>query len=160
MDRLTPEESSRLALLRHHRLSPTACGRDPAYAGNRQTADLHIRQLICRLLEIADFDIAKAAKLLAGQEDGDLLRRCERRIATFLSTLRSRLAAGPESELRNALAVEWKGHVAAVLEVIDAMRNGKMLESPPSDGAANRITTVSAPERFVPSDESADRFPD
>ena len=60
---------------------PDVLRADSAFAGNRQTADLHLRVLICRLLQIADFDTTGAARLLAGGDDPNLLKKCQRRIA-------------------------------------------------------------------------------
>src|SRR5262249_44059454 len=82
---LTPEERTRLALLRRHRFSPTACGRDPAYPGNRQTADLHLRLLLCRALQLATWEADRAAELMAGQGHGELYEKCAARLSTFLS---------------------------------------------------------------------------
>ena len=48
---LSSAEQLRLTLLRRHRFSPTRCGHDPAYPGNRQTADFHLRHLVCRGLQ-------------------------------------------------------------------------------------------------------------
>src|SRR5262249_4894656 len=105
---LAPEETLRLSLLRKHRFSPTACGRDAAYPGNRQTADLHLRQLLCRALWLADWDVGRAADLLAGPGQPELRERCAARVATFLANLRKRLESEPADALRRALADEWK----------------------------------------------------
>lgn len=54
---LNREESDRLELLRKHRFSPTSCGRDVNYPGNRQTADLHFRHLSCKALAVSGWDL-------------------------------------------------------------------------------------------------------
>ncbi|EYF07726.1 sigma 54-interacting transcriptional regulator [Chondromyces apiculatus] len=130
-DALTQEERARLALLRKHRFSPTACGRDPAYHGNRQRADLHFRQLICRALRIAAWNIDGAAALLAGGDARALEEKVRARIAAFVSNLRARIEEGAtEKQLERSLAEEWKGGADAVLEVVAALREGK-LGAPP-----------------------------
>ena len=126
-DALTQEERARLALLRKHRFSPTACGRDPAYQGNRQRADLHLRQLICRALRIAAWDIDHAAALLAGSEARALEAKVRARIAAFVSNLRARIEdTATEEQLERSLTEEWKGGADAVLEVLAALRAGKL----------------------------------
>jgi two-component system nitrogen regulation response regulator GlnG/two-component system response regulator HydG len=131
---LTPAERSRLSLLRRHRFSPTACGRDPAYPGNRQTADLHLRQLLCTALRIAGWDTGRAADLLAGDGDRDLREKSAARMATFLSNLRARVEGEAEGELRRALIEEWKGSAEGVLLVMEALRAGRIAS--PSPGSA------------------------
>src|SRR5262249_31862311 len=42
LDAFAPEERARLVLLRTHGFRTAVCGRDPAYPGNRQTADFHM----------------------------------------------------------------------------------------------------------------------
>ena len=124
---LSPEERSRLLLLRQHLFRPTACGRDPAYPGNRQTADLHLRQLLCKALAVAEWDTARATALLAGEGGGELHAKARTRLITFLSNLRARLSSpAAEAALRRSLAEEWKGTVRAVLQVIEALRAGKI----------------------------------
>jgi two-component system nitrogen regulation response regulator GlnG/two-component system response regulator HydG len=124
---LTPEEKVRLALLRAHRFSPTACGRDPAYPGNRQTADLHLRQLLCRALEIAEWDADRAAELLGGPDQGELRDKCADRLATFLTKLRARVEGEAPEALRRALAEEWKSNAEGVLLVVEALRSGRIV---------------------------------
>jgi hypothetical protein len=80
----TIEEQQRLLLLREHRFAATSCGRDPRYPGNRQTADLHLRQLACKALQAAAWDVREAAALLAGSGDDNLRSRASARIETFL----------------------------------------------------------------------------
>ncbi|MDC0742810.1 sigma 54-interacting transcriptional regulator [Polyangium sp. rjm3] len=99
-DALTQEERARLALLRKHRFSPTACGRDPAYQGNRQRADLHLRQLICRALRIAAWDIDRAAALLAGSEDSRSAPRRGLAGSGGLASSRQRSAPGSRRSCR------------------------------------------------------------
>jgi DNA-binding NtrC family response regulator len=123
---LTPGEQSRLERLRHNRFSPTSCGRDPAYPGNRQTADLHLRQLICKVIEVAGWDAERAADLLAGQTTGDLRDRSALRITTFLSNLRARMASESEDALRLGLVDEWKGSVHMVHRLVEALREGRV----------------------------------
>jgi DNA-binding NtrC family response regulator len=120
------EEQLRLARLRHHRFSPTACGRDATYPGNRQSADLHLRQWICKVLQTAGWDRESAVDLLAGQAQGELHDRGAKRIATFLANLRTRMANESEDELRKGLTEEWKGSADLVLRVVDALREGRL----------------------------------
>jgi two-component system nitrogen regulation response regulator GlnG/two-component system response regulator HydG len=120
----TADERSRLERLRQNRFSPTACGRDASYPGNRQTADLHLRQLICRALEIAEWNADRAADLLAGDSEGDLRDKGASRIATFLSNLRARVASESEEEIHRALAEEWKGNADLVHRLVEALRRG------------------------------------
>ena len=123
---LSGDERTRLARLRVNRFSPTACGRDPDYPGNRQTADFHFRQLVCAALPMADWDLGRAASLLAGSGDENLQGRVGDRIATFISNLRERSAANTPNVLEKALADEWKGSVDLVLAVVGAMRAGRL----------------------------------
>jgi hypothetical protein len=126
IDGMSPVERQRLALLRQHRFSPTECGRDPAYRGNRQAADLHLRQLVCRALQLSDWDVLRAGALLAGSDEAGLHDKAVERIRTFLSNLRARLAADPEQRLPIDLAVGWKGNVEALQLLVDALRAGKI----------------------------------
>src|SRR5262249_3051173 len=64
----TADEQRRLALQRKHRFKATACAADPNYGGNRQTADLHLRQLMSRALAIVGWDVDAAAATLAGDD--------------------------------------------------------------------------------------------
>jgi two-component system nitrogen regulation response regulator GlnG/two-component system response regulator HydG len=126
----TADERARLALLRKHGFRPTACGRDPAYPGNRQTADLHLRQLLCRALQLGDWDPARAAALLAADGDPAQRDKVRARLDAFVGNLRARLATEPDDErARRSLAAEWKGSADAVLQVVDALRAGKMADS-------------------------------
>jgi two-component system nitrogen regulation response regulator GlnG/two-component system response regulator HydG len=125
---MSPLERQRLAMLRRHRFSPTLCARDPAYRGNRQAADLHLRQLVCRALHLSDWQISRAAALLAGPMDQALRARAAARIETFLSNLRQRLAVEPPQKLERTLAAEWRGSLDAVLQLIEALRAGKISE--------------------------------
>jgi two-component system nitrogen regulation response regulator GlnG/two-component system response regulator HydG len=125
LEALTEEEHARLALLRKHRFSPSACGRDADYHGNRQTADLHLRQIVCRAMRIAEWDAVAAADLLAGS-DPHLRERCLARIATFLTNLEARMATEPEEDLRRALAGEWRASSENVLALVAALRAGKV----------------------------------
>jgi two-component system nitrogen regulation response regulator GlnG/two-component system response regulator HydG len=130
----SPEEQRRLAILRKHRFNATACGRDAEYGGNRQTADLHVRQLLCKALSVAGWDIGRAAGLLSGSGDEDLTGRVRGRIETFLSNLRRRLESREDDEARRrALAEEWKGSAEAVLRVLEALQDGRIR----SDGGAH-----------------------
>jgi hypothetical protein len=122
----TPEELKRLELHRRHRFKASACGQDPEYAGNRQTADLHLRQLLCKALRAAGWDVGGAASLLAG-EDPELRGKVLVRLDRFLQNLRSRLEEHGDGEaLRRSLAEEWRGSAEAVLEVLDAIRTGHL----------------------------------
>jgi two-component system nitrogen regulation response regulator GlnG/two-component system response regulator HydG len=126
-DALTPEERVRLGLLRKHRFRPTDCGRDPGYPGNRQTADLHLRQLACRALQISDWDVARAAALLAPEADAPLREKVRARLAALVANLRALIEAEPdEGRLRRGLVEDWKGSAEAVLLVVEALRAGKI----------------------------------
>jgi two-component system nitrogen regulation response regulator GlnG/two-component system response regulator HydG len=120
----TGEEQQRLMLQRRHRFSATDCGRDPAYPGNRQTADLHLRQLACKALQAAAWDVGEASALLAGGEEGDLRVRARDRVVTFLSNLERRLAGRSPDEGRRALLEEWRGSADALLPLLDALQQG------------------------------------
>jgi DNA-binding NtrC family response regulator len=119
---LTTEEAARLALLRKHRFSPTACGRDSVYHGNRQTADLHFRHIACKALTLSNLDMKAAARLLVGEEDVPLLDKCEGRLRTFLSNLEARIVSESPEQLDQALAEDWKGLVDAVRLLVGALR--------------------------------------
>ncbi len=123
---LPPEDQVRLSLLRRHRWSPTACGRDPAYPGNRQTADLHLRQLLCRALQVADWSTARAIDLLVGAGEPELRAKCAARLAKFLANLRVRVEREGADALARALAEEWKSGVEGVLLVVTALRSGRI----------------------------------
>jgi hypothetical protein len=131
-------EERRLLLLRRHQFSPTRCGRDPDYPGNRQAADLHLRLLLCRALHVSDWGTLRAAALLAGANDGPLRDKAVARMETFLSNLRTRLAEEPGHQLQRALVAEWKGNAETVHQVIEALRAGKIsLSSPPPRGSGD-----------------------
>lgn len=127
LDGFTSEERARLVLLRHHRFSPSACGRDPAYPGNRQNADLHLRLLFCKALQVANWDTDCAVARLAGMGDAELIEKTGARLTTFLSKLRERLASETTEGLQRAIAKEWKSSSQGVLQIIEAL-------------AVNRIT--------------------
>lgn len=120
---LSTEDAARLALLRRHRFSPTSCGRDPAYPGNRQTADLHFRHLVCKALARSGWEVGPAAALLVGG-GGDLVlvEKCASRIETFLSNLETRIACEPAAHLERALTDDWKSLVGAVLPLVEMLR--------------------------------------
>ena len=120
---LTAEEAARLALLRRHRFSPTGCGRDPAYSGNRQTADLHFRHIACKALTACDLDTKRAAALLAGDADPPLLDKCEARLGTFMSNLDARIGNEAPEQLDQALAEDWKGLVEPVRTLVEELRS-------------------------------------
>jgi DNA-binding NtrC family response regulator len=119
---LSDEDAQRLALLRRHRFSPTSCGRDPAYPGNRQTADLHFRYLVCRALAHGNWETVSAARLLAGDDDPSLVTKCSMRIEKFVSHLCARVAAEPAAQLELALRDDWRMLAPAVLGLVDALR--------------------------------------
>jgi two-component system nitrogen regulation response regulator GlnG/two-component system response regulator HydG len=120
------EERARLDLQRRHGFRATDCGRDPAYPGNRQTADLHLRQLACKALAAAGWELGAAAQLLAGEADDDLRARARARLDTFLDNLERRLAEleGDAGARRRALAGEWRGDGALLLGVLEALEQG------------------------------------
>ncbi|MFT3765037.1 MAG: sigma 54-interacting transcriptional regulator [Minicystis sp.] len=125
---LTREESARLAILRAHRFSATAAGRDPGYPGSRQTADLHLRQLVGRALVISAWDTRAAAALLAGEVDAELCEKAAARIKTFVENLERRLAeaGADDGSLRRSLADEWRGSADVVLALLDAIQSGSL----------------------------------
>lgn len=94
------EGALRLRLLRAHAFSPAACGEDPRYPGNRQTADLHWRLLMVEALERhwsreagveALRDARRDACLwLAGQAEGPGWERVVERMASFTQALAQR----------------------------------------------------------------------
>src|SRR5262249_51815750 len=84
------EERRRLALLRKHRFSASACASDPAYGVNRATADLHLRQLMVRALAMSGWNIDAAAAMMAGDDEA-LSGKLRRRIETFLLNLQRRI---------------------------------------------------------------------
>jgi DNA-binding NtrC family response regulator len=133
LEGLSSHERLRLTLLRHHHFSPTQCGRDPAYPGNRQSADLHLRHLLCRALQQSAWELEGAAVLLAGTAERPMRDKAAARIERFLVNLRARLAAETEPELRRGLVAEWKGNVEIVLRLVEALRAGKV--SPPRAGS-------------------------
>jgi hypothetical protein len=120
----TKEEQQRLLLQRQHRFRATECGRDPAYPGNRQTADLHLRQLACKALQAAAWDVGEAAVILAGGEDSDLCSRARARSETFLSNIERRLGGPSPEQARRALVEEWRGSLDALTPLLDALQNG------------------------------------
>jgi two-component system nitrogen regulation response regulator GlnG/two-component system response regulator HydG len=123
---LTLEEHARLMLLRQHRFSPTACGNDPAYPGNRQTADLHLRQLFCKTLKFANWNMQGSVTLLAGESDRELIEKASARLSTFVSNLYLRVAGKSNDDLPQLLAKEWKGSTDIATELILAMRAEKL----------------------------------
>jgi two-component system nitrogen regulation response regulator GlnG/two-component system response regulator HydG len=125
-DEFTKEERQRLDLQRRHRFRATECGRDPEYPGNRQTADLHVRQLVCKALSAAAWDVGKAAAILAGDGDDDLRARAQARIDTFLSNLERRLGGLAPDDARRALVEEWRGNPDALTKVLEALQKGSI----------------------------------
>lgn len=124
----TAEERMRLDLQRRHGFSATDCGNDPAYPGNRQTADFHLRQLMCRALALSGWRVDRAAARMAG--DGDVVTKAKlvERVETFLQNLerrRERLAeegaSDPDAALARALGEEWRGSAKVVLAVVEAL---------------------------------------
>lgn len=126
---LSADENLRLELLRKHRFSPTSCGRDAAYPGNRQTADLHFRHLVCRALARTSSNVEATAKLLAG-EDPTLFDKCQARARTFLSNLEERVAKESAEDLNSSLADEWKGLLDAVLPLVSQLRANRIATNP------------------------------
>lgn len=127
---LQPAEAERLLRMRQHLFSPTACGKDPAYPGNRQTADLHFRHLACKALASADFRVDAAAALLAGAGNDSLRAKCQERLSTFLANLERRVVTESAEALAGALAEDWRGFVDAVLPVVGALREGRLASLP------------------------------
>jgi two-component system nitrogen regulation response regulator GlnG/two-component system response regulator HydG len=120
----TAEERRRLEMQRRHGFRATDCGRDPEYPGNRQTADLHLRQLACKALRAAGWDVGEAAAILAGG-DPDLRARARARVETFLANLERRLGGrAPDEAQRRALIEEWRGSEDALSPVLEALQNG------------------------------------
>lgn len=128
-DALSGEERRCLELLRKHGFRATNAGRDPDYPGNRQTADLHLRKLICKALRLSGWSVHGAAAFLAGEGDAAAKERLVGRIETFLQNLEKRMerepaegAGDPDGALARWLEEEWKGSVNVVLEVVRALR--------------------------------------
>lgn len=119
---LTAEEGARLKLQRQHRFTPTDCGRDPSYPGNRQTADLHFRHLACKAMLACELDVDRAASLIAGELDGPLFEKCQARLATFMTNLEARIVDETPEQLDHALMEDWRGLVAPLRLVIEALR--------------------------------------
>jgi hypothetical protein len=135
----TPDEQRRLELQRRHRFRAAECGRDPEYPGNRQTADLHLRQLICKALQAAAWDVPEAAALLSRGGSDDLRSRAEARIDTFLANLERRLGMPhgdqlPDEAQRQALLEEWRGNAEALAPVLDALHSGLLQGRTATDG--------------------------
>jgi two-component system nitrogen regulation response regulator GlnG/two-component system response regulator HydG len=136
----TQEEQRRLDLQRGHRFRAIECGRDPAYPGNRQTADLHLRLLACKALRAAAWDVDAAAALLAGDGDADLHGRARARIDTFLSNIERRIeearGLAPSEDAKRSLLDEWRGAAEALTPVLDALEKGLIRgRSAPGRGA-------------------------
>jgi len=111
----------------------TNAGRDPDYPGNRQTADLHLRKLICKALRLSGWSVHGAAAFLAGEGDAAAKERLVGRIETFLQNLEKRMerepaegAGDPDGALARWLEEEWKGSVSVVLEVVRALRHRRI----------------------------------
>ena len=119
----TKEEQERLRLQRRHGFRATDCGRDPEYPGNRQTADLHLRQLTCKALQAAAWDVGEAATILGG-EDPDLRSRARARSETFLANLERRLGGPSPEAARLALVEEWRGSTDALTPLLEALQKG------------------------------------
>ncbi len=127
-DHLEESERKCLVLLRKHGFRPSECARDPEYPGNRQTADFHLRRLICKALLATDFSVANAAALLAA--GGDRARVAER-FHIFLDRLEQRTreserSVGAQQLFSSNLAEEWRGSVHVVERVVDAIRRGEI----------------------------------
>ncbi|MFM7202194.1 MAG: sigma 54-dependent Fis family transcriptional regulator [Myxococcota bacterium] len=127
-----PEDESalRLRLLRAHAFSPAACGEDPGYPGNRQTADLHWRLLMVDALERhwpheagaeagaealhdALHDARRNACIwLAGQAEGPGWERVVERMVSFTQSLAQRaeqaLVQQDVSTFEQAIKREYK----------------------------------------------------
>jgi two-component system nitrogen regulation response regulator GlnG/two-component system response regulator HydG len=145
-DAFTADERTRLELQRAHRFRATDCGRDPAYPGNRQTADLHLRHLACRALQAAAWDVGAAAALLAGGDDDDLARRARERIDTFLDNLERRLAAAPPGEAgRGEVIAQWRGEPALITPVVDALQAGMISGAEPPGTPTTGTRTTGTP---------------
>jgi DNA-binding NtrC family response regulator len=119
---LTTAEAALLGLLRRHRFSPTSCGRDPSYPGNRQTADLHFRHLACKALTTCELDVRRAASLMAGDSDRPLLDKCEARLDTFVANLTARIVSEAPEQLAQAMAEDWKGLADAAIVLVEQLR--------------------------------------
>lgn len=127
-DPLSDEERRWLHLLRKHVFSATSAGRDPEYPGNRQTADLHLRKLLCKALQSAGWSVRGAASFLAGDGDPAMQAKMVGRIETFLENIEKRRedtprddTDDPDAALARALAHEWSGSLGLVLDVVRAL---------------------------------------
>ena len=129
----TREERTRLQIQRRHGFRATECGHDPEYPGNRQTADFHLRQLMCRALALSDWNIDEAALLLVGRSGVSMQGKLVERIETFLENLRRRRArlveegsADPDGALAKALTEEWHAAASSVLVALSALGAGQI----------------------------------
>lgn len=121
----SPEEERRLSILRRYGLSPADAARDPEYGTSRQTADLHLRQLMGRALAMSTWDVDVASALLAGGADEEK-GKARRRLETFLFNLRKRLESEGGDELRKALSSEWRASAPSALRLVDALERGQI----------------------------------
>ena len=119
------EETRRLALQRKHGFQAAECGRDPEYGSSRQTADLHLRQLMSRALAMTGWDVDAASALLAGPDSGQT-GKLRRRLETFLFNLRRRLEEEGRDALRQALASEWRASAPTALRLLEAIEAGRL----------------------------------
>lgn len=122
-------ERTRLALHRLHEFSPTACGRDPAYPGGRQKADLHLRQLFCRALRLSKGDVQRVVTLIAGPAEASIQLRVKDRLQTFLSNLRERVDQvvqdpSAQQHLVDTLADEYKAYQEDIRWVLEHLIKG------------------------------------
>ncbi|MEZ4294184.1 MAG: sigma 54-interacting transcriptional regulator [Polyangiaceae bacterium] len=129
----TDTERRWLDLLRGHGFSATSAGRDPDYPGNRQTADLHLRKLICRALTLSSFSVQGAAALLAGPGARGEHKKLAARIDTFLRNLEKHMTVPPDAppdaallNLTHALADEWTGSLGILQQVARALHAGQI----------------------------------
>lgn len=121
----TPDEERRLALLRRHGFNAAACSRDPEYGASRQTADLHIRQIMGRALAIGAWDVGDAVAILAGEDEAQRTK-LQSRIEAFLLNLRHRLDEDGGEALRRSLASEWRAAAPVASKLLDAIEAGKI----------------------------------
>jgi two-component system nitrogen regulation response regulator GlnG/two-component system response regulator HydG len=121
----TPEEQRRLALQRKHGFNAAACGRDPEYGASRQTADLHLRQLMGKALSMAGWDIAAAAERMVSDDEA-LRARLRGRIETFLWNLRRRTEEEGGDAVRKALSDEWRASAPLAHEILSAIEAGRI----------------------------------
>lgn len=123
----THDELATLTILRAHDFSASRLAQDPAYPGNRQHADLQMRQLFARALVLAGWDVLSASHLLAGDAGLELEQRLVSRLKIFLHNLEARVQTAQQvpgglDALHVALGKEYKRARGDVWQVVEWMK--------------------------------------